>query len=197
MKTRVDQFRDDWEFQLDMRPVANQIYRATWGQGIHIFRGGDSEFLHVDLDRLLAVDVRINTSSGLVMTGQEKFRRPQDRIYYGDLTVEYMSNRTSLKQGDWFHFGGQWYFCGIATTDYKNFRPWVLVDWRRLQELTEGGYIKWTLPKLNEKHGKSTFVCTKMIKIPPGAIIKSSYQYHINLGPLFDGYKSKGNGVSQ
>lgn len=186
---KTNQFQNDWEFQLGMRPIADRIYRMVWGDAIHISRGGDSEYPHIDLDRLLAVDVRIVRANGLTMTGQEKFRRPQDKIYYGDRTVEYMNNPTTSGQGDWFHFGGQWYFCGIATLDHRNFRPWVLVDWRSLQELTERGYIKWTPPRPNEKHGKSNFVCTKMRKIPPEAVIKSSYQYHINLGPLFNGYK--------
>jgi len=187
---KTNPFLNDWEFQLQMRPIADKLYRQVWGNDIVINRASNSSFPHPDLDRLLAIDVRITKPNGLVQTGQEKFRRPQRNRYYGDLTIEYMQKPNSNETGDWFRFGGQWYFCGIATEDYNGFRPWVIVDWRQLQEKTEQGYIKWRINQ-NKEHGLSNFACVRMKELPPDVVIDSSYKYHINLGPLFNGYQIK------
>lgn len=183
-------FREDWEFQLAMRPIADELYKQVWGLNIQILRADDEGYGHEDLDRILAIDVRLRMPTGISLTGQEKFLRFSPR-YFNNLTVEYMQNPNKAKEGDWFHFGGQWYFCGIAKEDMTAFYPWVLVDWPKIQKYTEMGYLNWK-DYQNMEHGLSSLRAIKMKDIPPDAIIKSSYKYHINLGPLFNGYPKHG-----
>jgi len=161
--------------ELRCRPYADEIYRRIFGD-IVITRAGEENkeleqvFL---LDRVLAIDIQIRQSSGLILTGQEKFLS-YEYAKYRTVTIEHMQNPKTNEQGDWFKLASQFYFCGYEEPNKKTFNPWVILDWSKVVIETEAGRIKWREGQNKDGHARATFRFTSMDSIPAICVIAKS-----------------------
>lgn len=150
------------------RPLADVIYRQTFGSGITIARAerDDGEVL----DRQHAIDVTISLENGMVILGQEKFLSHK-YSHYRSLTIQHWKDPRAHVPGDWFHLASQFYMCGYLTEACTSFDPWVLVKWLDVVLATAAGLIQWQDNRNSDptRH-RSTFRYTIMDDLPAGCI---------------------------
>lgn len=152
--------------ELRCRPYADKIYRQTFGKDIQIKRfEREDNFL---LDKQFAMDVQITLTSGLILTGQEKFLS-ECYAGYRSVTIEDMQNPTTGEKGDWYKMAVQFYFVGYE--NHIGFKPWELLNWPAVVLATEQNRIVWYSNKNKDGHARANFKFAKMDKIPPDCII--------------------------
>lgn len=158
---------NNWRFKQEEkgRPIADKIYRKTFGNDIEISREKGSL-----LDREHAIDVKIVFSNGMVLTGQEKFLSCE-QSRYRSVTVEYMQNPKLGEQGDWFKLASQFYFVGYFDEKEENFNPWILLDWPTTVIRTNLGFIKWHDQTNKNDGARASFKYAYMDEIPNVCVI--------------------------
>jgi len=169
-----------YQHSLLMRPVADRIYRQTFGPFITIERTDRLEQKVLDIQ--FAIDLQITFPRGNILLGQEKFLTAAC-ARYRTLTVEYMQNPETKEGGDWFKLAAQFYFCGYSTGDNQDFNPWVLVNWPAVVLATHMGQIKWDIRQNMDGRARANFAYCYIHALPADCIIASSRE-PIRLLPL-------------
>ena len=145
------------------RPVADAIYRATFGD-VKIKRvdemGADLA-VGMALD-LLGVDFYVAFPNGTLLAGQEK--------YLSHSCAKYRT--VTVSEHSWKHCAAQIYFCGYLTEGGESFNPWVLLDWAMVMIATAHKTIQWGLRSSNSRY--PSFWHTSFDGIPDDCLIASS-----------------------
>lgn len=158
--------------EIKMRPVADAIYRQTFGEDIDIQR-----FDHEDqriLDVTFAIDVQLRLDSGQILLGQEKFLS-HEHAKYRSLTVEHYQVPRTKEWGDWFKIATQFYFVGYCTSDMSAFDPWVLANWTSIVVSTNTGLVKWLDNRNKDGRARASFRYVNMMTLPDDCIIACSW----------------------
>ena len=150
------------------QPLADAIYRNTFGQDIRIERNAD-----VHLSHTLGVDVVITTPQGLRLLGQEKYLS-HAYAKYRSLTVEYYQDASTGEEGNWFNLACQFYFVGYLNKDETAFEPWVLANWTEIVLATAKGRIHWKSNSNKDGQARASFRYTAMDRLPQRCVIATS-----------------------
>ena len=175
-------FENDWRYKQSLlgRPIADKLYRQTFGPKIAIERTDRYEQKVLDIQ--FAIDLQITFPCGFILLGQEKFLSAE-QAKYKTLTVEFMQDPKTGEGGDWFKLAAQFYFCGYFTRDQKDFDPWVLVNWPAVVLATHTGQIKWGERQNMDGRARASFRFCYIHALPVACIIASSRE-PIRLLPL-------------
>lgn len=171
--------RGAWRFNESKKrwPLTEVIYRQAFEVINPLLPDNEelkvtqSEF-EAGYDKYFGVDIILNHQSGMTSTLQEK-------ILFTDfqtVTVEYMNDPLSGEQGDWFSLRVDYYFVGYDRTELsESIQDWILLDWRKVKELTGAGKIDWK-ERLNGKDGaRASFKWVYFKEIPKVCIVASSF----------------------
>lgn len=148
------------------RPIADDIYRNTFGTDIDIIRDV------AVLDKEFGVDAVLIVGNGLRLLGQEKFLS-HAYARYRSLTVEYYQNWRTKEKGDWFKLACQFYFTGYLTEKEDDFDPWVLANWPAIVLATIQGRVNWQDNRNKDGSARASFRYTIMDDLPKDCIIAS------------------------
>jgi hypothetical protein len=155
--------------ELRCRPYADEVYRKLFGKDIDIKRFEcEDNYL---LDKTFAMDVQITLTSGMILTGQEKFLS-QKYASYETVTIEDLQNPATGEHGDWFKMAVQFYFTGYENC--KGFNPWILLNWPAVALATERNKVIWYSNRNKDGHARASFKCAKMKSFPADCIIGKS-----------------------
>lgn len=163
-------------------PIANELYRSIYAElkmplalGDEVIECSKEEFM-AGYDYQLGIDLIIRPQNQGECTLQEKFLFTD----FYTVTIEHCQDWLTLEPGDWFKLKAQYYFVGYDSLRQLLLKPWVLLDWGRLQRATAQGRIPWRLRSNDrEKVGaKASFMYVKMDSLPPDVLVASSkYSY--------------------
>jgi len=161
-----------FHFQVEMQPVADNLYRSIIPSIVSIERFPKGTERHI-LDREFAIDVEFTLLNKMILTVQEKFRTFGQG--YSDVTVEYENNPVEHTPGDWYYLAAQLYFNGWASEDKTKFEKWILLDWLQVVLETQKGNIPWRIRENRDGRAKASFVYASMTIFPANCIIASSW----------------------
>lgn len=168
-----------WRFKESQRRwgLAESIYQKSFEAINPLLPGIDNlkvtkEEFEAGYDKYFGVDIILNHQSGMTSTLQEKILFTT----YQTVTVEYMNDPISGEQGDWFSLRVDYYFVGYdRTKTAESIQDWILLDWRKVKELTGSGKIDWK-EQLNGKDGaRASFKWVNFKEIPKACIVASSF----------------------
>ena len=154
-----------------MRPYADELYRQVFGD-VTISRFERDEETILDIH--YAIDVQIEFSNGLILTGQEKFLSNK-YIRFHSITVEYMNDPINSVLGDWFNLASQFYMTGYEALGKDGFVLWVIANWPAIILNTIKGNIYWNGNDNQDGHAKASFKYCDMFSLPKDCIIASSF----------------------
>ena len=168
-------YQQDREFEQRMRPAAQRVYQRLFS-GCTVEFAGDDDRLR-QLDESFGIDAVLRLRSGQIITAQQKFRRHQNLINYGDFTQEFRNAAGSENEaeGEWFYLAAQLYFYGWANEDETDFAAWVLLDVMRYKLLIErrGGLEKVGRLRHNQAHGRASFYAIPLETLKPAILRRS------------------------
>ena len=113
------------EFELNMRPHIDAIYRRTFGN-CKIQRD------QLDLDIHYHIDTRLIFNNGTSITLQEKVRKNHFQRY-DDFTFEYFNNPDTEEPGEWFNLDAKFYIYGYASKYDEWIEKFYIIDISRMQ----------------------------------------------------------------
>lgn len=168
-----------WRFTESQKrwPLTEAIYHQAFAAINPLLPGTSNldttqEQFEAGYDKYFGVDVILNHQSGMTSTLQEKILFTT----YQTVTVEYMNDPISGEQGDWFSLRVDYYFVGYdRTKTAESIQDWILLDWRKVKELTGAGKIDWK-EQYNGKDGaRASFKWVHFKDIPEICIVASSF----------------------
>lgn len=159
------------------RPIADDIYKKTFGDSITIKRGNN-----IILDTEFAIDIEITLPNKQIIIGQEKFLSNEfsDR---NSLTVEYMQDPASGEKGDWYKLACQFYMCAYFNDAKTEFIKYIIVNWLQLvlwnnlindEDVTNDKYYWRSQPNKDGK-ARASFKYINFKDIPTSCIINKLF----------------------
>ncbi len=168
-------YQRDREFEQKLRPAAQRIYEGIF-DGCNVEFAQDDERLR-QLDESFGIDAVLRLKSGQIITAQQKFRRHENLVRYGDFTQEFRNaaGREHEAKGEWFYLAAQLYFYAWANEDETDFAAWVLLDVVRYKLLVEGrgGLEKVGKLRHNQAHGRANFYAIPLETLKPAILRRS------------------------
>lgn len=167
--------RGSWRFKWSQGrgDAANSLYRRIFDRLQTPLLPGEEpiecslEEFEAGYDHELGIDVLLRFEGGMTATLQEKFLR----FHLSTVTVEYMQNRATKEQGDWFNLKSQYYFVGYDRDDSKTFDDWILLDWPATMRATQQKRIRW-YEKPNKRDGaRASFRFAYFDRIPQECVV--------------------------
>lgn len=159
--------------------IANSLYQYIFSAiGMPLAPGNDivkctkAEF-EAGYDYQLGIDVVLQPIGMGVCTMQEKFLFTD----FNTVTIGHCQDWMSLEPGDWYKLKAQYYFVGY---DYqqknRQLKPWILLDWAKLQRATAQRHILWNLRSNDPKKvgAKASLMFVKFNELPEDVIVTSS-----------------------
>jgi len=148
------------KFHKEMEPVADQLYHDIWGplQKLERLSHSRTKPPH-PLDKDWAIDVILQTTGGLTITIQDKFRQYEYYKKYNQFTLEYENNPETHEPGEFFHLVANYYFYGFATMDKQLFISWKVIDLNPFKECYRVKAIVEDEIGYNEMKSRASFIC--------------------------------------
>lgn len=168
-----------WRFRESQKrwPLTEAIYRQAFAAINPLLPGISNldttqEKFEAGYDKYFGVDVILNHQSGMTSTLQEKILFTP----YQTVTVEYMNDPMSGERGDWFSLRVDYYFVGYdRTKNAESIQDWILLDWRKVKELTGAGKIDWK-ERYNGKDGaRASFKWVYFSEVPKACVVASNF----------------------
>lgn len=128
----MNTWNDDFELSKYVEPLQDAVYKKIWGDKITIERVRAGE-----LDRLSHVDVTITLKHGQKIRGQEKALR-QRYAGFNTFTLEYLQNRKTQEQGEWFSLDAHFYLTGYLSEDNRSYASWMIIDLLKFNQWING-----------------------------------------------------------
>lgn len=154
------------KFHNEMEPVADHLYHDIWGPLQKLERLSHSRVSPPHpLDKDWAIDVILQTTGGLTITIQDKFRQYKYYKKYNQFTLEYENNPTTHEPGEFFHLVANYYFYGFATIDKQSFINWKVIDLNPFKECYRVKAIVEDEIGYNETKGRASFICFSWDKL--------------------------------
>lgn len=166
-------FEKNWRRKQELKgqPIADAIYKSiSWVVSVTRENGSELDIKH-------AIDAKLTTNTGQVLTLQEKFLSCSC-AKYKSVTIEYEQNQHTGERGDWFKLAPQLYFVGYFNKDDTSFEPYVLLNTTNLVIATNSGAIKWNLNANKDGHALASFKWCKMDDLPDDVVLDSKGTKH-------------------
>ena len=160
------------KFHKEMEPMADQLYHDIWGPLQKLEHLSHSKVGHPHpLDKDWAIDVILQTTGGLTITIQDKFRQYKYYKKYNQFTLEYENDPATHEPGEFFHLVANYYFYGFATINKQSFISWKVIDLNPFKECYRTGKIKEDGIAYNKEKGRASFIYFSWDKLRDKALI--------------------------
>jgi len=165
----MNKFGEDIELSLKAIPFEDKVYSEIFKAHRNIKRiEHGSEFI---LDTKFHIDLILSGKNGII-TFQEKILR-YENSHYNTFTMEYMQNRHTGEEGEFFNIGAQFYLSGYFNKNEDGLCKWIIINLP----------VFMAYPSLMLKHeikpstSNANFIAWNYKDIPTECIYKS---YNIN-----------------
>lgn len=118
-------FDDDLKLSFKTQPLCDRVYNENFyiNKIIRYNRENEEQILDIKYH----IDVELELTNGIKLTGQEKILRNRFSTF-NTFTIEFYQNSMMKERGEFFNFGAQFYLHGYLNQNEDGLDKWYMIN---------------------------------------------------------------------